>query len=115
MIEPVSPPGHRIARDRERRIGVHAVLAQMLTDRHARDAQRIAHAVVRLHQYANGVCSLAVVRRDTARCGADAALELVADHAGAATHVALRDRAAGRVVERLGDVLGPDVEAVDVV
>ena len=47
--------------------------------------------------------------------GADAALEAVADHAGAAADVALGHRPALGAVERLEDVRLLDVEAVDVV
>jgi hypothetical protein len=43
---------------RERRIGIDAIVAQMLADRHAGDAQRVAHAVVRLHEHADGVARL---------------------------------------------------------
>ena len=45
-------------------------------------------------------CSRAVPMRDAPRGRADAALEFVADHAGAAADVALGDRAALRLVQR---------------
>ena len=50
-----------------------------------------------------------------ARRRPDAALELVADHPGAATDRAFVDRAAGRGRERRVQVLRTNVEAVDVV
>jgi hypothetical protein len=85
----------------------------MPPDRHAGDEQAVAQAVVGLHQHAERVRGLTA--SDHARGGADAALELVADHAGAAADVALRDRAARGSVERRIHVCGLDVKAVDVV
>ena len=76
-------------------------------------AQQIAPAVVGLDQHADRPA--AALRRQDARGGADAALELVADHPGAAADAALGDRAARGRVERGEDVLRPDVQAVDVV
>ena len=92
MIEPVSPCDVRV-------VAVDAVVAQVLADRHAGDAQRVAHAVVGLHQHADRVRSWPATV-DAARGRADAALELVADHAGAAADVALGDRPAACRVER---------------
>ena len=46
-----------------------------------------------------------------ARRGAGAALELVADHAGAAADIALGDRSRDRAIERGERVLGGDREA----
>ena len=50
-------------------------------------------------------------RLHNARCGADAALELVADHARAATDIALGDRPRDRAIERGEGVLRRDREA----
>lgn len=99
----------RPARLVERRVRV----AQHFADRVARDAQRRALPVVRLHERADRPAA----RRfgDDARRGADAALELVADHAGAAADAAFRDRARTRGGERLRDVPDAHVLPPDVV
>ncbi len=85
----------------------------MLADGDAGDAQLTAHAVVCLHQYADGVGP--VVDVNHARTGPRAALEFVADHAGPSADIALRNRSAARAVESGEDVLRPNMEAVDVV
>ena len=72
-----------------------------------------ARAVVALDQHADRVA--AGLGGEHARRGADAALEAVADHPGAAADVALGDGPAARAVERREHVLGLHVEAVDVV
>ncbi len=79
---------------------------------HAVDAEALAPAVVRLHEHADDV---AVNLLDDARRCPDSALELVANHAGAAADVALRDRSGRCGFERGARVLGLDVHAVDVV
>ena len=87
--------------------------ADLGTDRHAVHAEPSALAVVGLDQDADRVT--ATVGRHHPRRRPDPALELVADHPRPATDVALRDRSAGRGVERRAEVLGAHVEAVDVV
>src|SRR3989442_1088811 len=107
---------HRLARD-ERAGGVLVAsgrgLRNLLADRCAGDAQETARAVIRLHEDADSVATEA--RVDLARGGPAAALEAVADHAGAAADVAFGDAARSRGVERREDVLRLHVEAVDVV
>jgi hypothetical protein len=102
------------ARPRKGRIGVDAVVAQGLADRDACDAQGVAHAVIGLHQHADGIGGLPLAT-DAARSSADAAFEFVAHHAGAAAHVAFRDGSAAGVLQGLRHMGGRDVEAVDVV
>ena len=89
------------------------VLGNFLADRDAGDAQLVAPSVVALHEHAYRVA--ACFRVEHARGGSDSSLEFVADHAGSAADVAFFDRAAVRGIERLEDVLGLDVESVDVV
>ena len=74
------------------------------------DAQPGPAAVVRLHEHTDGPAVL-----DDAGGRADAALEAVADHAGAAADGPLLDCAAVRARKRRRHVLRRDVEAVDVV
>src|ERR671937_2304350 len=74
-------------------------IADQLADRHPVDAEAAAASVVRLHDHADDMSVHA------ARCGADPALELVADHSGAAADVAFRD------VGRRGGESGVDVRA----
>ena len=81
-------------------------LRNLAAHRHAGDPQLRAPAEVGLHQHADRVAA-AARRRATRDDGADAALEPVADHAGAAADVALGDRPARGAVERLEDVLAP--------
>ena len=69
--------------------------------------------MVRLHQHADGVS--AGLRVDPPRRRSGTALELVADHSGAAADVALGDCAAARAVERSEDVFVGHGETVDVV
>ncbi len=88
-------------------------LRDRLADRHAVDPEKLAGAVVRLDERADR--EPAGVRWDDARGCPDPALELVADHAGAAADRALRDRPAGRPRERRVEVLRLHVEPVDVV
>jgi hypothetical protein len=57
----------------------------------------------------------ATIGRHHPRRGTDPALELVADHSGAAADVALLDRTAGRAVEGRVEMLGAHMEPVDVV
>ena len=52
---------------------------------------------------------------DDSRCRAVTALEVIADHAGAAAHAAKLDRPAARAIECGDGVLGCHVKAVDVV
>ena len=89
MIEPVSvlASTRRSSRISQARPGTPAI------------AQLVAQAEVRLHQHADA-CSRRRLARSTPRGGADAALELEADHARAAADVALGHRSAGaRAVE----------------
>jgi hypothetical protein len=84
-----------------------------IADRDPVDAQELAGPVVCLDQGTDG--PPAGAGRDEPRCRPDPALELVADHPRPAAHGSLRDRAARRPVERRIEVLGADVEAIDVV
>ncbi len=88
-------------------------LGDLAADRDAVDAQLVAAAEVGLHQHADGVA--AVVGRQPARRGADAALEAVADHPGAAADVAFGHRSTAGIVERLEHVRLLHVTAADVV
>ena len=78
------------------------VAANFSPDGHAVNPEEIAIAVIGLHQHAYRPASAAIFHH--ARRRADAALEVVADHAGAAAHAAFRDRAAVSVVDRRVDV-----------
>ena len=80
MIEPA--PSSTPLRGQRHRFG-----ADPLADGDAVHAQPRAAAVVRLHEHADHPAVL-----DDARGRADAALEAVADHAGAAADSALLDR-----------------------
>src|SRR5258705_2262908 len=80
---------------------------------HARDRELAARAVVAWHQHTDRVPP--TLGGEPARCGANAAFELIADHPGAAPDIALGHRTAARAVERGKGVLLGDVEAVDVV
>ena len=113
MIEP-EPGGGSAAALRACAVRARNLVdADLGTDRHAVDAEPRALAVVGLDQDADRVT--ATVGRHDPRRGPDPALELVADHPRPATDVALGDRAAGRGVECRAEVLGANVEAVDVV
>ena len=96
-----------------RGLATAARLAQVLADRDARDAQRRARSVVRLHQHPDRLRPSLHVH--LARGRADAALESVAGHSGAAADVALFDRARFRALDRRIHVRGLHVETVDVV
>jgi hypothetical protein len=73
-------PERRVARgDARQQVG------DRLAHRHAGDAQQAALAVVALHEHAHRPAAL--LGRQAARRGADAALEAVADHPRAAAHV----------------------------
>src|SRR5262249_52868308 len=85
----------------------------LLTDRHAGDAQLIAPPEIRLHQNADRVSAGLLI--EPARCRADAALEAITDHAGAAANIAFADGTALCRIERVKDVLRLDVKAVDIV
>ena len=82
-------------------------------DGHAVDREPFAAAVVRLDQRAHHVPTLLPRQRPGGR--PDAALELVADHAGPTADVAFGDGPVGGRLQRRPQVLGPDVLAVDVV
>ena len=69
--------------------------------------------MVALQQHAHGVAAL--LGGEAAGGGADAALELVADHAGAPADVAFRHGAAARRVEGVEHIFGVNVESVHVV
>ena len=92
---------------------VHAMLPQVPADRDARDSQRVAHAVICLHQDAEDVRILG--DQDASRRGADAAFELVADRAGAGADIPLCDRPTTSAIECGIHVLRPDVKPVDVI
>ncbi len=77
----------------------HDVVVDLAAHRHAIDAQQVARAVIGLDQHADGE-ALAGFGRDAA-CRADAALEFMADHAGAAADIALGHRAALGIFQRL--------------
>ena len=109
MIEPPSAPSRAASRSAWSHGEGTSVARDLLADPHPVDPQQLARPVVRLDQHADRPLSGAPRRR------ADAALELVADHARPAADVALGDRPVGRRRERRVQVLGVDVEAVDVV
>ena len=94
------------------RVG-HDVVTDHAAGRDAGDAQTLAPAVVGLHEHAD--CVAAVLLADHARGRTHAALEAVADHPGAAADRTLLDRPVARLRDRLADVLGAHVMAVDVV
>ena len=73
-------------------------VGDLAAHRHAGDGELRPPAEVGLHEHADGVA--ARVLADAPRRRADAALEAVADHAGAAADVALGDRAASGIVDR---------------
>ena len=70
----------------------------LASHRHAGDGELLARAVVGLHEHAHGVAARGAARR------ADAALEAVRHHAGAAADVAFGHRAAPRARQRLEHV-----------
>ena len=73
-------------------------IGHLSTNRHAVDPQMRATTVVGLHQHADGVA--AVLLRHAPRGGPDPRLEAERLHAGAAAHVPLGHRPAGRGLER---------------
>ena len=87
-------------------------LGQCRADRRAGDPQHLAVAGVALDEHADRM-GFAVDRHD-ARCGADAALEAEADHAGPAADIAFLDRPRLGRVERRQRTLGRHVKALDV-
>ncbi len=87
--------------------------AQVLAYRNSGDPQRRAGAVVSLYQRAHRIG--VALHLDLARGRADAALEAVTGHAGAAADAAFLDRPALRAVECRVDMRRLHVEAVDVV
>ena len=92
----------------------HDLRADLAPDRHAVDPEQIARPVIRLDQRADGVARAGLGHH--ARGGARAALELVADHAGAAADIAFGDRLAAVAPSRAANAqfLG-DREALNVV
>src|SRR5262245_21946182 len=79
-------------------MGWHDLRPDLATDRHSINPKRCAQPVIGLDQRPYRVASL--IRHDDPRGRAGAALELVANHAGATTDVAFRDRpASGRRVK----------------
>ena len=78
-------------------MGWHDLRPDLATDRHAIDPQCFAQSVVGLDQYPNSVAH-PILNNDARGC-AGAALELVANHAGAATNVAFGDRPACSGIE----------------
>ncbi len=109
-LAPRRPGGsHGLRRHRER----HRRVVEDLAHRDAVDAEDRARRVVRLHERGDGE-ALAAELDDTRR-RARPALELVADHAGAAPDVALGHGTGGGSRQRLGDVLRVHVLPADVV
>ena len=106
MIEPVSGAGRLDVR-------IDAIVAEVLSYRHSRDAQRVAQAVVGLHEHAER--ERLAGDGDDARRRADATFEFVTDHAGAAADVALGHRTGRCRLERAKDVLRPHMETIDVI
>lgn len=88
-------------------------LLHIAPDRVAVDPQFIANAVVGLNDRAHRPAALSAAQ--PARRVADAALEFMADHAAAPAHGTLLYCPSRGVLHGLSDVLGLDVETVDVV
>ena len=86
------------------------MVTQLLSDGNAGDAQRVANAIVRLHEDANQVLNAADCHAP--RRGADATLELVADHARAAADVAFSNCTPRRALQGSRDMLGADRKSV---
>ena len=108
MIDPLPGSGGALAgraRDDVDRDG--------LADRDAVDAQPLPAPVVRLDEHAERPA--AAIVGDPPRRRPDAALELVADHPGAAADAALGDGARRGRGEGGQRIVGRDVEPVDVV
>ncbi len=85
----------------------------MLAHRDAVDAEPVSVTVIGLHDHANGIAT--DTRVGDSRCGADAAFEPMADHAGAAADVPLGNRTTARCSKRLDDVLRAHVLTFDVI
>ena len=100
--------------DRARLVVAEGALRDLPPDRHAGHRELPPQAEVRLDQDAER-CSRRAAPRAAGRTLPDPALELEADHAGAAAHAPFLDRAAARLVEGAEHVGFLDVEAVDVV
>ena len=92
---------------------VGGMLGNFFADGNAGDAEFGAASVVALDEDADGISAGCGVEH--AGGGADAALEFIADHAGATAHVAFFDGAGVGGVERVEGVFGMDVESVDAV
>jgi hypothetical protein len=88
-------------------------LVDVLTHGGPVDSKAGPATVIRLDKDPHGVAPGG--GRDDARRGSDSAFELVADHAGAASHVAFGDGARGRGRERVLEVFGAHVHAAYVV
>ena len=91
----------------------HHVRADQAPHRQPADGQALAPAVVGLDEHADR--EAAAVSSTTREAVPIPPLKLVADHPGAAPHTALLHGPAARARQRRVHVLGPDVEAVDVV
>jgi hypothetical protein len=90
----------------------HLVEPHILPDGDAVHLQAVPATVIGLHEHADhGAAGFG----NHPRGGADAAFEVMADHAGASSNVALGDRASRRGVERRVRVAGLHVHAADVV
>ena len=87
----------------------HDLRPDFLPHRHPVHPQLPAHAVIRLHQRPDSIA----VHHPRRRAGA--AFELVADHPGAAAHISLRHRAAGRSGEGRQRMRAADRKAFDLV
>src|SRR5579863_516038 len=82
-------------------------------NRNAGDAKLVASSVVALHQNADGVAAFFAV--EDAGTAADAALEIIADHARSAADVAFFHGAGVGGVQSTPGVFGMDVESIDVI
>jgi hypothetical protein len=94
-------------------LSVGGMIGDFFADGNAGDAELVAASVVALDEDADGIASS--LGFEHAGRGADAAFELIADHAGATADIAFFDRAGVGDVEGVEGVFGLDVKSVDVV
>ena len=86
---------------------------QVPADRRPENRQPVASAMVGLREHANR--EMLALDLDATRRGSGAALELIADHAGPAAGIALRNRPGFGIVQCIEDVLFSDRLAIDIV